>query len=113
MAKRSGRVNVDSEEEASTILVDSAEIRAEERRGGAGGPAALGRRRGQHRSPLSFLLLPLRSRDLLPLLLPAYSSGGGGGGWHSRGAREIWLSLSRSCLSVFLFSPFFFSGAQS
>lgn len=67
-------MNVDSEEEeTNTNLDDTAEIRAEERRGGAGGPPALGRRRGQHRSPLSFLLLLLRSRDLLPLLLPAYS----------------------------------------
>ena len=77
-----------------TDLDDAAEVGDEERRGGAGGPAPLGRGRRQHlrRRPLPWLLLSLcsaqRSAAGLPLLLrwiagapapcPVVRSGDGG-----------------------------------
>jgi hypothetical protein len=98
-----------------TDLDDAAEVGAEERRGGAGGPAPLGRGRRQHlrrrplplATPIPLLCSARRSAAGLPLLLrwiagapapcPVVRSDDA---WlHSRSrAREIWLALPRCAL---------------
>ena len=88
-----------------TDLDDAAEVGAEERRGGAGGPAPHGRGRRQHlrRNPLPWLLLSLcsaqRSAADLPLLLrwiagapapcPVVRSDDGGGFTAAAGTRDL------------------------